>query len=454
MFVVKLAAKGVTGAYALTREAMGDDHHKKQSHDQAHYQSHLAIPSPKDQHGAELSDTSSISSSDGEEAAQTLDEAQQHFAGEHKKLDLQHAQNVDQVLDTFMQQHPPPQYNPVAGRLEMPVILPQRRPKNKERGFVRAYAPMLQTCGIQQAEFLDFLDGFGKAIQLHPLFHAFNLACAGAVIATDIAVGPMFFVHVGAMVVHTSVELSRRTYVKYESNKYLDDMNEKFFKPHGLFALVMAYDPESNDLIEKADMSTSVLSSIASRDTGKASRFANASGTTRELEIPQSAPLVFPGLDALGEAEKENAFKRVGGRLGDYFDRRAQVKFEQQHPDSKLVIPTEKHFVSRFSDPNHPANSGSLVALLSGGKIDTREADYEKKQRRAMKRQYKDQRRMARGREPRYDPHGMEKRAPKGGIKGLMRSDVLYLMIVNYPSEGELREAAQVVDKMKAQGRF
>lgn len=29
-------------------------------------------------------------------------------------------------------------------------------------------------------------------------------------------VGPMFFVHVGAMVVHTGVEVSRRQYVKYE----------------------------------------------------------------------------------------------------------------------------------------------------------------------------------------------------------------------------------------------
>lgn len=235
-------------------------------------------------------------------------------------------------------------------------------------------------------------------------------------------------------------------------------MNEKFFKPHGLYALVMAYDPESPDLIETADMNTSVLSSIASRDGlhngKKPSKFANAAGKTREIEIPESAPLVFPGLDALGEGEKLNAFQRSGHRLGEYFDRRAQVKFEQEHPNSKLVVHQEKHFVSRFSDPNHPANSGSLVALLSGGKIDTTEADRAKKERRAMKRQYRDARRVARGREPRYDQTGMAKRAPQGGIKGLMKSDVLYLMIVNYPSEGELKEAAQVLDRMKEQGRF
>lgn len=256
----------------------------------------------------------------------------------------------------------------------------------------------------------------------------------------------MFFVHVGALVVHTSVELGRRQYVKYESNKYLDQMNEKFFKPHGLYALVMAYNPDSNDLVESVDLNTHLLTSIASRDSGRGGRFANSSGHTREIEIPESAPLIFPELDALPEGEKENVFKRTGKNLGDYFDRRAQAKFEKENPGSKLNVQQERHFASRFSDPNHPANSGSLVALLSGGKIDTSDADYAKAGRRAQKRQFKDSRRLARGREPRYDITGLKKKAPQGGIKGLMKSDVLYLMIVNYPSESELKEASQAMD--------
>ena len=235
------------------------------------------------------------------------------------------------------------------------------------------------------------------------------------------------------------------------SNKYLDNMNESFFKPHGLYALVMAYKPESDDLVQSVDMNTNVLTSIASRDSGHGGRFANASGTTREIEIPESAPLIFPGLDALSENEKENIFKRSGKRLGDYFDRRAQAKFEKDHPESKLNVHQERHFASRFSDPNHPANSGSLIALVSGGTIDTTESDQAKAQRRARKRQHKDARRLAGGREPRYDASGMNKRAPQGGIKGLMRSDFLYLMIVNYPSEAELKEAAQVLETLKQQ---
>jgi hypothetical protein len=239
--------------------------------------------------------------------------------------------------------------------------------------------------------------------------------------------------------------------VKYESNKYLDQMNEKFFKPHGLYALVMTYNPESDDIVQDVDMSTNVLTAISSREGPKRSRFANSSGKTREVEIPESAPLVFPELDALPQGEKDNVFKRGSKNLDIYFDRRAQMKFEAQNPGSKLNVRSgpERPFASRFSDPNHPANSGSLIALLSGGAIDTTEADRAKAERKARKRQYADSRRIMRGREPRYDATGTNKKAPKGGIKGLLKSDVLYLMIVNYPTETELREAGQALEQLK-----
>jgi hypothetical protein len=158
---IKLLARGVTGAYGLAKEAMADHEVKKSPG-----YSHLDVPSHDKNDGGSSDDASSISSSDGEEAAQELDEVQQQFAAGNDKLELDNAQNVEEVFDTFMKKHPAPKYSPVAGKLELPVILPQRRPKNKERGFVRAYAPILQTCGVEEAEFLDFLDGFGKAIQV------------------------------------------------------------------------------------------------------------------------------------------------------------------------------------------------------------------------------------------------------------------------------------------------
>ena len=48
-------------------------------------------------------------------------------------------------------------------RLTCPVIIPQRRPGDKTRGFERAYAPVLEEYGINQDSFLHFLKSFHKA---------------------------------------------------------------------------------------------------------------------------------------------------------------------------------------------------------------------------------------------------------------------------------------------------
>lgn len=58
---------------------------------------------------------------------------------------------------------PPP--NPVQ-RIPCPVIIPQRRPRNKDRGFVKAYAPVLDDCGVSQEVFLKFLKDWLAASQV------------------------------------------------------------------------------------------------------------------------------------------------------------------------------------------------------------------------------------------------------------------------------------------------
>lgn len=103
-------------------------------------------------------------SSELDEADWELDEAGDGYADEENAPGERQA-GVGELVQSFVEQHPPP-YTPVRGRLPCPVIIPQRRPKNKSRGFVRAYAPMLMNCGIDQATFLDFLKAFHKASQV------------------------------------------------------------------------------------------------------------------------------------------------------------------------------------------------------------------------------------------------------------------------------------------------
>ena len=60
--------------------------------------------------------------------------------------------------------------------LDLPVIIPQRRPQNRARGFVRAYAPELEKAGIDCDMWLNFLDTFETASQASPWLNCINFA--------------------------------------------------------------------------------------------------------------------------------------------------------------------------------------------------------------------------------------------------------------------------------------
>lgn len=72
------------------------------------------------------------------------------------------------VSDTSFQARPLPQA----------VILPQRRPRDRARGFVRAYASSLgEYSGIDQRTFIDFIMKWDKAAKAAPIFDVINIAC-------------------------------------------------------------------------------------------------------------------------------------------------------------------------------------------------------------------------------------------------------------------------------------
>lgn len=72
--------------------------------------------------------------------------------------------DVHKLVQKFLASHPAPTRG--TARLPCPVIIPQRRPRTKSRGFVRAYAPVLDDCGIDQDAFLEFLKIFHEASQV------------------------------------------------------------------------------------------------------------------------------------------------------------------------------------------------------------------------------------------------------------------------------------------------
>ncbi|KAL1962342.1 hypothetical protein VTN77DRAFT_9755 [Rasamsonia byssochlamydoides] len=382
--------------------------------------------------------------------------------------------------------------------LPFPVIIPQRRPGSKSRGFVRAYAPDLAASGISQETFMLFLNNFDKASQASPILQALFVS-AGIVglVPGSITMAVSICVQIAA---GTAIELESR----YKANVYLDQVNKELFMPRGLYAMVMRYKPGASIAdgqtelgIEEVNLETA--KSVArwapatSSDAAPAEppttgmkiikRIRISSGTTQgETNMPmRCAPLIFPTAvnggdkvdkplvlekktatatatkDPHGEASTTTSSQTAGSAnqrsfqdkvksarsfINDYYDRRAQAEYLAKNPDSTLAMLTSPpQFRSRYADPTDPTNN-NLFNLLTGGHAHARSLE----ERRQARRQRRDERRQVRGLPPRERRHG---HGPVGlvvkGVKKVLQEDVLYLMVVNLPSPEELREAQKIL---------
>ncbi|KAF2819223.1 hypothetical protein CC86DRAFT_375363 [Ophiobolus disseminans] len=296
-----------------------------------------------------------------DEAVWELDEAQDEVSDRQSRPAATTDEEVAGLADSFLGAHPaPPPYS--AGRLTLPVVITQRRPESRNKGFVRAYSPLLEDVGIDQTTFLDFLGKLNKSLAPSPWIQAINLAAfAGQAV-------PEPFTIMISLAVMKVTDAASELHSRSKTNRFLDRVNDDFFAPRGLVALIMTWKPSEKDsLLTMAEFD--MQSSIAkASESSKRSRFESSSGAT-SFEWPQTAPLVFPALDDLA-GEKKAAVKRSGKFVGAYMDKRARAKFAGENPDSGLANAAGKEkFASRYADPNHPASSGDVVALLTGGYI-------------------------------------------------------------------------------------
>lgn len=140
-----------------------------------------------------------------------LDEAQDEIVGGSVPK-TQPTQDITQLAGTFLQRHPPSPYPELSPsipspRLPYPVVLPQRRPKDRSRGFIRAYAPDLADFGIDQATFIDFLETFNNASLASPWLNAINLA----------TIGTMFLPHGISMAVSIAIQITTQIAIEVHS---------------------------------------------------------------------------------------------------------------------------------------------------------------------------------------------------------------------------------------------
>ncbi|KAI0113518.1 hypothetical protein F4814DRAFT_422033 [Daldinia grandis] len=347
-----------------------------------------------------------------EEEEWALDDAQERIRA-HYSGDSDQQRNSD--FDTPVIGNPGPSLPTPSVPLPYPIIIPQRRPGQRARGFIRAYAPDLIGCGIDEATFMGFLDELDKATASSPLVGVINIASNMAGFIPS-AIGST---------VGLAVQITAGVYQEMRSRKnqnaFLLKMNDELFQPRGLYCFIMAYNPESNNTLIQRDLNTGINTQADAR-----SEFRSNDGVTGPIEFPASAELVFPALEdtSSDDEEGEGGTKRGVSKAVDGFNERkdlkAQRKYLRKNPTSAL---------NPLMDP----------------KVELTSKDMKKQQRRLEKDERK-HKKHERKREKRAHKH--PERAENGPRRRLLRRDIFYMMIINMPSMQQMEDAVKVVENL------
>ena len=172
-----------------------------------------------------------------------------------------------------------------------------------------------------------------------------------------------------AMAVTTAVQIAAGTameiQVRSRANFYLNQMNEKLFKPRGLYALVMGFDPEATQdvSIGQIDMTTQSIAKydLQGNQQSKWKTFGmnmrQSSGITHgEMHMPECAPLIFPSIDAAaGDEQKLNRVKRTGNWLNNYFDKQSQARYVSSSYILAHVITLNLAIFTEYGESKHDA---------------------------------------------------------------------------------------------------
>ena len=274
---------------------------------------------------------------------------------------------------------------------------------------------------------------------------------------------PEPIVMAASIAVQVAARTAQELQARHRTNTFLDQTNASFFMPRGLYAMIMTFKPDrpmdrviNTNVNDATSMAlTKSLSPPTSSLTANLRTIRLSSGVSKgEMSLPDSAPLIYPALDAAAVSaastdqalpeKKQNALKSSSGFLADYLDRRAQAEYAGTNPNSQLAgPPPSKLFASRYADPNHPANSGTILALLTGGHFDPKAKRRGRRaERRARRRGIPLTENDVRNAELGRKPMGRQ-----GLIKRVLQKDVLYLMIVNLPSQEEMNAVRREVER-------
>ncbi|KAK1538994.1 uncharacterized protein CCOS01_00308 [Colletotrichum costaricense] len=300
------------------------------------------------------------------------------------------SQDTNNLASAFLKRHPLKITGMLeAGqRLSLPVLVPQRRPEKRARGFIRAYAPMLVDVDINEDTFLDFIDTLNKSLEPNPWINAVNLAGFAGEALPDPA--SLLF----GFAVEAATEAVMEGQSLFCSNKFLNCVNADFFIPRGLVCLVVTWQPDNDcgqfatnfveevDALQtKPDLKQEILDIAAGKKKPSEgwqelkTQMGDLMKPSRgDFSWPEPAPLIFPDLKSTPkmadvEAKKKNAWDRMEDWINDYSDKRAQASWVDENKNRPMIgLMPRPEFKSRYANPTHQASSGDLFSLVTGGR--------------------------------------------------------------------------------------
>jgi hypothetical protein len=251
-------------------------------------------------------------------------------------------------------------------------------------------------------------------------------------------------------------------------------MNLEFFMPLGLYVMVLMSKDTPSDKTGEVEFGMETVNLETAKQitkwgvpsispTEEQSRKLKilrpirlASGKSNTDAILEIAPLIYPGLEDMinrPQIKRDESFKDRMNRnkefVADYFDRRARAEYAGNNPDSALtkVAGGTPEFRNRFADPNHPVNNGHIISLVTGGKIVAQPRGVGRRKgnpNRGMLREV--------GPDGKLLPKVKQEHKIRGPIslithpiRKVMTPNILYLTVVNLPSEEEMADARRAL---------
>ncbi|KAH9224601.1 hypothetical protein DL95DRAFT_473175 [Leptodontidium sp. 2 PMI_412] len=357
--------------------------------------------------------------------------------------------DTDKIISSFVLKHPPPEspYSelPTFHKLPLPVILPQKRPKYRSRGFVRAYAPVLEQSGIDQATFFDFLETFELGIRASPWLEALklvSLATFSLPIPEVIAIDMACFI-----AIETATSVQNRT----RGNDLLSKFNAQFFQPRGLFCLLMTLNPGTETTGAEGPAIPSIVSRARislyeNKVKQTAHNLRRSDGATSDVTIPQAVPLISPSLDELGEQKdekskkKKDSLKAASEFVDRYLDKRAVAKYEES---PRALSPKDAKAGQIEGPRGNEEELGKekklndiLIQEMSSGDDTRKSGDTEERAGKEGS---------TRNRSESQVEQGDKRVRFLTPMKKAIKSNVMYLLIVNMPSDDELAAAQAAI---------